>query len=416
MGGEIDELPTGRRALVLDGRVNHHVVVEFEQERVMRIVRVAVRKLVRGFRQAEASWVKLSDGSILTTDPDTTFSERYIPSLNQWISDSNCPVNLYGVGSEIGPGIYLPNGKALFLGGNNNKHLYHNSTLALNADTGKIVWYYQHIPGETQDMDEVFENILVDVAGRKSLFKMGKLGILWQLDRTTGAFDRAHYPVEKLVYESRPGFFVTANLYLPKTGAPPHPGVLFQMGHSANGKSYALYQRCCQGLVQLGYVVLAFDPIGQGERTYYTRLSPTQEHTVPGRQMLLVGETVTGALLWDAMRSLDVLASPGVFAYLALAPDGVPVVAERAYDSDPLRERFAADGYPLVAPHRKNRMKPKTGRRRRLRRYKRRWTIERMLAWLPSYRRVVTRFEHNVNLYEGFVYLACAFIALNRLV
>ena len=123
--------------------------------------------------------------------------------------------------------------------------------------------------------------------------------------------------VEKIVYQSRPGLFVTANLYLPKSGTPPYPGVLFQMGHSANGKSYALYQRCCQGLVQLGYVVLAFDPIGQGERTNYprpdgwlTRLrSPTEEHTVPGRQMLLVGETATGALLWDAMRSLDVLAS-----------------------------------------------------------------------------------------------------------
>jgi cephalosporin-C deacetylase-like acetyl esterase len=89
------------------------------------------------------------------------------------------------------------------------------------------------------------------------------------------------------------------------------------MGHSNSGKSYALYQRCCQGLVQLGYVVLAFDPIGQGERTYYpqargwlTRLrSVTEEHNVPGKRMLLTGETATGALLWDAMRSLDVLAA-----------------------------------------------------------------------------------------------------------
>ena len=134
--------------------------------------------------------------------------------------------------------------------------------------------------------------------------------------RTVGGFDREHYRVEKLVYESRPGFVVAANLYLPKDGTGPFPGVLFQMGHSNNGKSYALYQRCCQGLVQLGYVVLAFDPIGQGERTYYpqpggwlTRLrSATDEHTVPGRPMLLAGETATGAMLWDAIRSLDVLA------------------------------------------------------------------------------------------------------------
>jgi alcohol dehydrogenase (cytochrome c) len=52
-------------------------------------------------------------------------------------------------------------------------------------------WYFQHLPGETQDMDEVFENVLVDAGGRKSLFKMGKLGILWQLDRTNGQFIRA---------------------------------------------------------------------------------------------------------------------------------------------------------------------------------------------------------------------------------
>jgi cephalosporin-C deacetylase-like acetyl esterase len=134
--------------------------------------------------------------------------------------------------------------------------------------------------------------------------------------RTTGAFERDGYRVEKVVYESRPGLFVTANLYLPKGGSAPYPGVLFHMGHTTNGKGAALYQRCCQGLARLGYVVLAFDPMGQGERTNYprsggwlTRLSADSEHTVPGRQMLLVGDTATGMQLWDAIRSLDVLES-----------------------------------------------------------------------------------------------------------
>jgi alcohol dehydrogenase (cytochrome c) len=72
--------------------------------------------------------------------------------------------------------------------GTDGDALYTNSTLALDPDTGKMKWYYQHLPGETQDMDEVFERILIDTGGRKSLFTMGKLGILWQLDRTTGAF------------------------------------------------------------------------------------------------------------------------------------------------------------------------------------------------------------------------------------
>ena len=134
--------------------------------------------------------------------------------------------------------------------------------------------------------------------------------------RTTGAFDRDAYRVEKLVYESQPGIFVAANLYVPRGAAGRLPGVLVQMGHSTSGKGYAMYQRFCQGLVRLGYLVLGFDPMGQGERTNYpkqggwlTRLgSADEEHTVPGRQMLLVGQTATRFQLWDAIRSLDVLA------------------------------------------------------------------------------------------------------------
>src|SRR6267142_4287792 len=101
------------------------------------------------------------------------------------------------------PGSYDPEANLIYWGtaqakpwaraarGTDGDALYTNSTLALDPDTGEIKWYYQHLPGETQDMDEVFESILIDSGGRKSLFKMGKLGILWQLDRTTGAFIRA---------------------------------------------------------------------------------------------------------------------------------------------------------------------------------------------------------------------------------
>jgi dienelactone hydrolase len=134
--------------------------------------------------------------------------------------------------------------------------------------------------------------------------------------RVTGSFDRSGYRLEKVVYESRPEFFITANLYIPTAGTPPFPGVLFQMGHSLDGKAYDPYQRCCQGLARLGFVVLAFDPMGQGERIYYpagigrTRLrSADDEHTYPGKQMLLIGDTATRLQLWDAIRSLDYLAS-----------------------------------------------------------------------------------------------------------
>jgi dienelactone hydrolase len=134
--------------------------------------------------------------------------------------------------------------------------------------------------------------------------------------RKTGEFERAGYRLEKVVYESRPSLFVPANLYVPTTGKPPYPAVLFQMGHSDNGKAYASYQKCCQGLARLGYVVLAFDPMGQGERVGYlnesgvkTRLpSSDEEHSVPGRQLLLLGGTSSRYQVWDAIRSLDYLA------------------------------------------------------------------------------------------------------------
>ena len=69
--------------------------------------------------------------------------------------------------------------------------LYTSSTLALDPATGEMRWYFQHLPGESHDMDETFERILVEVDGRPSVFTMGKLGILWQLDRETGQYINA---------------------------------------------------------------------------------------------------------------------------------------------------------------------------------------------------------------------------------
>jgi alcohol dehydrogenase (cytochrome c) len=76
--------------------------------------------------------------------------------------------------------------------GSTGDELYTNSTLALDPDTGRIVWYHQFIPGDSHDQDEVYESVLVDRDGRQSLFKMGKLGILWELDRRTGKYLSGH--------------------------------------------------------------------------------------------------------------------------------------------------------------------------------------------------------------------------------
>ena len=66
--------------------------------------------------------------------------------------------------------------------------LYTSSTLALRPDTGQLAWHFQHVPGESLDLDEVYERVLVDVDGRKYSFNIGKVGILWKLDRTNGQF------------------------------------------------------------------------------------------------------------------------------------------------------------------------------------------------------------------------------------
>lgn len=118
------------------------------------------------------------------------------------------------------------------------------------------------------------------------------------------------FQIEKFSFASRPGTIIPANVYLPDPAKfkPPYPGVLFQMGHSLNGKAAEPYQKCCQGLAKLGYLVLAFDPMGQGERTYLNVGDADEEHSRPGRQMLLTGDTATRYQLWDAVRALDVLA------------------------------------------------------------------------------------------------------------
>ena len=135
--------------------------------------------------------------------------------------------------------------------------------------------------------------------------------------RTTGSFEREGYRVEKVIYESQPGLFISANVYIPKKGSRTLSGGSVPERALRRGKANPNYQRCCQGLAQLGFVVLAFDPMGQGERIGYpdssgihTRLQDMDsEHTTPGKQMLLVGDTATRFQLWDAIRSLDYLIS-----------------------------------------------------------------------------------------------------------
>lgn len=132
--------------------------------------------------------------------------------------------------------------------------------------------------------------------------------------KVTSVLDRETYRVEKVLFESRPGMLVTANLYIPKGRKFPLPAVVGSCGHSANGKAGDSYQSFAQGLAKQGYVVLIYDPIGQGERLQYVneQLKPKRgigvaEHLHAGNQQFLVGEFFGAWRAWDGIRALDYL-------------------------------------------------------------------------------------------------------------
>ncbi|MCS6953334.1 MAG: acetylxylan esterase [Bryobacteraceae bacterium] len=135
--------------------------------------------------------------------------------------------------------------------------------------------------------------------------------------RVTGVLERNDYRIEKIVFESQPGFFVTANLYVPKTGKPPYPAILFPLGHEPGGKSNPTWQQALGTFAKKGFVALAWDPLGQGERVqlYDPDLGESKlrgstiEHTMLGTQCLLVGDNVARYMIWDGLRALDYLLS-----------------------------------------------------------------------------------------------------------
>ncbi len=134
--------------------------------------------------------------------------------------------------------------------------------------------------------------------------------------RITGTVARDGYKIEKVLFESRPHFLVTANLYVPTGKKLPLPGVVGSCGHSTNGKAAEAYQAFAQGLARMGYVVLIFDPISQGERLQYGHLEDRQrprpgvgEHLHGGNQQFLVGDFFGSWRAWDGIRALDYLLS-----------------------------------------------------------------------------------------------------------
>jgi transposase len=91
------------------------------------------------------------------------------------------------------------------------------------------------------------------------------------------------------------------------------------------------------------------------------------------------------------------------------------LIADKGYDSDPLRKQLKAKKIDLICPHRRNRRKAKLQDGRKLRRYRRRWKIERTFAWLGNFRRLVVRWDRLITVYRAFFHLACLIITLRQL-
>lgn len=136
--------------------------------------------------------------------------------------------------------------------------------------------------------------------------------------RITGVLERKGYRMEKVLYESRPGYVVSANLYLPEAtrmnGAGKNPAVLATCGHSANGKAYGMYQSFARHLARLGFVTLIYDPPAQGERYEYPAIEGepvirggTYAHNHLGNLMSLTNQRFALWEAWDGIRGIDYL-------------------------------------------------------------------------------------------------------------
>ena len=99
-------------------------------------------------------------------------------------------------------------------------------------------------------------------------------------------------------------------------------------------------------------------------------------------------------------------------AFLKEKPERL--IGDKAYDSDPLDESLLERGIEMIAPHRKNRNRKKTQDGRKLRRYRRRWKIERLFAWLQNFRRLVVRYEYKDHNFLGMAQLGCIVILLRK--
>ncbi len=174
-------------------------------------------------------------------------------------------------------------------------------------DQRRKVWEGIHTEADLRRVqEEIRERLLAMLGGLPTVKTPLHPNVTGQI-RMTG------FHIDKLIFESLPGIYVTALVYVPDDGSTKHPAVLVPAGHAANGKAH--YQILCQRLVQRGYVVISWDPVGQGERSQFwdSKAGKSRynlicaEHAVLGNMAYLVGANLARWEIWDGIRAIDYL-------------------------------------------------------------------------------------------------------------
>jgi len=214
-----------------------------------------------------------------------------------------------------------------------------NSQNELDVITGKWMEYsdasnslYHHLTGEAYKFLNEREDIISGIqssdqwVSRQDIIRKNMMEIVGPFPektplnaKTLNTIIKEDFKVEHVIYESMPGFYVTSSLYIPaglkrKTHA---PAVIYCSGHSAEGYRSDVYQHVILNLVKKGFIVFAFDPVGQGERLeYYDQKAgksiiggPTSEHSYPGAQAFITGSSQARYMIWDGIRAVDYLIS-----------------------------------------------------------------------------------------------------------
>src|SRR6266513_2011820 len=201
----------------------------------------------------------------------------------------------------------------------------------LNVDSAALPDYSRdlerYLVRLSNDARERRKRVINTISTKQEVLDRQKIVVaeLWKmlggpLDRTpsnarvTGTVQRTGYRIEKVTFESRPRLYVTANLYVP-AGTGRGPAILSPLGHSVNGKAWPSYQKLFSNLARKGYVVLAYDPFGQGERIEFPGSRPgqsalgggTSEHEYAGRRLILLGANFGLFRAWDGIRGIDYL-------------------------------------------------------------------------------------------------------------